>query len=60
MDTAKSTPLQRIQRVSRWVRSVYMSLIAVHVFIVIAYLIVFFTESGGFLVKDNFLNFRVS
>ena len=58
MDNIIQTPLQRIQRVSRWVRLVYMFLIAVHLFIVIAYLFVFFTENGGFLVKDDWLNYR--
>jgi hypothetical protein len=58
MDNTTQTPLQRIQRVSRWVRLVYIFLIAVHIVIVIAYLFFFFTENGGFLVKDNWLHYR--
>ena len=35
-----------------------MFLMAVHSIIVISYLVVFFIENGGFLVKDDWLNYR--
>ena len=58
MDNSTQAPLQRIQRFSKWVRLVYMFFIAVHCIIVVAYLFVLFTENGGFVVKDDWLNYR--
>jgi hypothetical protein len=41
-------------------RSVLLFFIATQFIIAIASIIVVLTENGGCLVKDNFLNFRVS
>jgi hypothetical protein len=58
MDNTKSTPLQRIQKVSWRVRFVYIFLIAVVLITVVMGLMVFFAENGGFLVKNDWLDYR--